>query len=49
MKLIRFGTEGSEKSGIQLENTRIDVSAFGEDYNEKFFETNGLDLSLIHI
>ena len=43
MKLIRFGTEGSEKSGIQLENTRIDVSAFGEDYNEKFFETNGLN------
>lgn len=43
MKLIRFGTEENEKPGIQLENKRIDVSAFGEDYNEKFFETNGLE------
>lgn len=43
MKLIRFGTEGNEKPGIQLESKRIDVSAFGEDYNEKFFETNGLE------
>jgi|TARA_B110000114_G_scaffold82215_1_gene87003 2-keto-4-pentenoate hydratase/2-oxohepta-3-ene-1,7-dioic acid hydratase in catechol pathway len=43
MKLIRFGTEGDEKPGIQLEDNRIDVSAFVEDYNEKFFETNGLE------
>ena len=43
MKLIRFGSEGQEKIGLQLENKRIDVSAFGEDYNEKFFETNGLE------
>lgn len=43
MKLIRFGTEGQEKPGLQLENKRIDVSTFGEDYNEKFFETNGLE------
>lgn len=43
MKLIRFGAEGQEKIGLQLENKRIDVSAFGEDYNEKFFETDGLD------
>ena len=43
MKLIRFGTEGNEKIGIQLENKRIDVSTFGEDYDEKFFETNGLE------
>lgn len=43
MKLIRFGTEGNEKPGLQLENKRIDVSAFGEDYNEKFFENNGLE------
>lgn len=43
MKLIRFGTEGQEKPGLQVESKRIDVSAFGEDYNEKFFETNGLD------
>ncbi len=43
MKLIRFGSEGQEKIGLQLEDKRIDVSAFGEDYNEKFFETNGLE------
>ena len=42
MKLIRFGTEGQEKPGLQLENKRIDVSAFGEDFDEKFFGTNGL-------
>ena len=43
MKLIRFGSEGQEKPGLQLENKRIDVSTFGEDYNEKFFETDGLE------
>lgn len=44
MKLIRFGTEGNEKPGIQLTNgSRIDVSAFGEDYNENFFGNGGLD------
>ncbi|TXE10479.1 fumarylacetoacetate hydrolase family protein [Gelidibacter salicanalis] len=43
MKLIRFGSEGQEKPGLQLEDKRIDVSAFGEDFNEKFFETNGLE------
>lgn len=43
MKLIRFGIEGKEKPGIQLENNkRIDVSDFGEDYNESFFETDGI-------
>ncbi|MBJ7882036.1 fumarylacetoacetate hydrolase family protein [Gelidibacter salicanalis] len=43
MKLIRFGSEGQEKPGLQLENKRIDVSAFAEDFNEKFFENNGLE------
>ena len=43
MKLIRFGNEGSVKPGLQLDNnSRIDVSAFGEDYNEKFFATDGV-------
>jgi len=43
MKLIRFGNEGSVKPGLQLENnTRIDVSGFGEDYNENFFATDGI-------
>lgn len=44
MKLIRFGAEGNEKPGVQLEDgTRIDVSAFGQDYNEDFFGGNGLE------
>ena len=43
MKLIRFGNEGSVKPGLQLEdNTRIDVSGFGEDYTENFFATDGI-------
>jgi len=44
MKLIRFGEVGKEKPGVQLENgTRLDVSAFGRDFNEDFFGTDGLD------
>jgi 2-keto-4-pentenoate hydratase/2-oxohepta-3-ene-1,7-dioic acid hydratase in catechol pathway len=44
MKLIRFGTDGNEKPGIQLaDNSWIDISAFGEDYNEGFFGNGGLD------
>jgi len=44
MKLIRFGETGAEKPGLQLEDgSRIDVSAFGEDYNENFFATDGLE------
>ncbi|MCG9793181.1 fumarylacetoacetate hydrolase family protein [Flavobacterium algicola] len=44
MKLIRFGTEGKEKPGVQLENgKKIDVSAFGMDYNEEFFGNEGIE------
>ena len=44
MKLIRFGTDGNEKPGIQLaDGSWIDISAFGEDYNEGFFGEGGLD------
>lgn len=43
MKLIRFGKEGKVKPGIiNKKGERLDVSAFGEDYNEDFFETNGI-------
>ena len=43
MKRIRFGKPGYEKPGVQLEDgKRIDVSLFGSDYNEQFFESNGL-------
>lgn len=44
MKLIRFGTTGNEKPGIQLaDDTWIDISAFGTDYDEDFFGNGGLD------
>jgi 2,4-didehydro-3-deoxy-L-rhamnonate hydrolase len=42
MKLIRFGTTGNEKTGIILGDEYFDTSSFGEDYNERFFETDGL-------
>lgn len=43
MKLIRFGSFGNEKPGVQLEDgSQIDVSSFGEDYNEHFFGTDGI-------
>ncbi len=42
MKLIRFGNPGKEKTGIIINDTNYDTSAFGEDYNEAFFENNGL-------
>ena len=43
MKLIRFGSANDEKPGIELsDGTRIDVSAFGEDYDELFFGSNGI-------
>lgn len=43
MKLFRFGAYENEKPGVALPDGRlIDVSAFGEDYTEKFFATDGL-------
>ncbi|MDB5009602.1 MAG: fumarylacetoacetate hydrolase family protein [Mucilaginibacter sp.] len=42
MKLIRFGEPGKEKTGIIINDKRYDTSAFGEDYNEHFFESDGL-------
>jgi 2,4-didehydro-3-deoxy-L-rhamnonate hydrolase len=44
MKLIRFGSSRSEKPGVILAGgKRIDVSAFGEDFDEHFFSTGGVD------
>lgn len=42
MKLIRWGNPGTEKTGVVINDTNYDTSAFGEDYNERFFETDGL-------
>ena len=44
MRLIRFGAPGKEKPGILLaDGTRLDASAFGADYDEKFFATGGVE------
>ncbi len=43
MKLIRFGEIGKEKPGILIGDKRLDVSSVVGDYNESFFENNGLD------
>ena len=43
MRLIRFGEIGKELPGVQIDDKYYDVSGFGEDYNEQFFETNGLN------
>ncbi|RDV16946.1 FAA hydrolase family protein [Pontibacter diazotrophicus] len=42
MKLIRYGEPNKEKTGVILEDAYYDTSAFGEDYNEQFFESDGL-------
>jgi 2-keto-4-pentenoate hydratase/2-oxohepta-3-ene-1,7-dioic acid hydratase in catechol pathway len=42
MKLLRFGAAGKEKPGLLSDEKIFDVSAFGEDFGEKFFETDGL-------
>ena len=44
MKLIRFGELNYEKPGVQLDNnSRIDVSSFVNDYDEFFFENDGIE------
>ena len=44
MKLIRWGNVGKEKPGVIIHNDqRLDVSAFGEDYNEDFFAGDGIN------
>ena len=43
MKLIRFGEAGKEKAGIQdAKGRNLDCSNFGEDWNETFFDSDGL-------
>ena len=43
MKLIRFGEANKEKPGIFFGEDYFDLSAFGEDYDERFFESDGLE------
>lgn len=42
MKLFRFGQVGAEKPGLIVDGVgRVDVSAFGEDFGEAFFGSEG--------
>jgi 2-keto-4-pentenoate hydratase/2-oxohepta-3-ene-1,7-dioic acid hydratase in catechol pathway len=43
MKLIRLGEPGNESPGVLLDDgMRLDVSGFGSDYDERFFQNGGL-------
>lgn len=42
MKLLRFGEPGKEKPGVLVDEKILDASSFGEDFGERFFETDGL-------
>lgn len=44
MKLIRFGDAGKEKPGVIINDVWFDVSEYVNDYDEKFFENDGLSL-----
>jgi len=43
MKLIRWMNGNKPATGIILNDEYVDTSSFGEDYNEVFFENEGLD------
>lgn len=44
MRLIRFGEPGKERPGVlSSDGTRLDVSAFGRDFEEEFFGGNGIE------
>src|SRR5436190_973093 len=44
MKLIRFGEAGRERPGLQLrDGSSVDASRFGADYDEAFFQSDGLE------
>src|SRR4051812_27910060 len=47
MKLCRFGAPGEERPGLVMDvvgggsGVPVDVSAFGEDFDERFFGSDG--------
>jgi 2,4-didehydro-3-deoxy-L-rhamnonate hydrolase len=42
MKLIRFGEPGKEKPGVMINDACFDVSTWFQDFDEQFFENDGL-------
>src|ERR1700743_2466205 len=49
MKLIRYGQIGHERTGIQIDGLNYDTSGFGQDYNEAFFETDGINRLKVYV
>lgn len=43
MRLFRFGEKDQERTGVIFQQRKLDVTTFGEDYNENFFQNNGLE------
>lgn len=43
MKLCRFGDPGAERPAVLDGDQRFDVSAWGQDYDERFFGSGGID------
>jgi len=43
MRLIRYGQIGHERTGVQIDGKNYDTSGFGQDYNEAFFENDGIN------
>jgi len=44
MKLIRFGEAGYERPGVIINDNWFDVSDYIDEYDEEFFENDGLSL-----
>jgi 2-keto-4-pentenoate hydratase/2-oxohepta-3-ene-1,7-dioic acid hydratase in catechol pathway len=42
MKLIRYKEAGATRTGVAIDDNYYDTSAFGEDYGEQFFGSDGL-------
>src|SRR5687768_9218571 len=43
VKLFRFGDVSNEKPGVVIAGGKhLDVSSFGQDYDEKFFASDGI-------
>lgn len=44
MKLVRFGIQGSERPGVQINGKRKDLSMHFHDWDRKFFREDGLKI-----
>ena len=42
MKLIRYGSRGHERPGIEIDGIRFDCSKFFKDWDREFFQNEGL-------